>query len=1109
MAKMKRLGHQFPSDLFVTRSTYLVAVLLLNISIINADQRIPGRSLITELTAVQESVATVAPGKSKETGLGGGQRHVYLIAVPPGSHLNLAVNQLGIDVVLTIYRNSDEELIEIDKANGTRGSETLSLISDATVSYRLEIRAREEKAVAGRYAVEITDVHPATPQDETRWKAEQSFVLGKQFLKQAELSQAIEKYLESLKLWRSVKDAEGEAITLLNLANAYFTAGKTRQAWDHYKEAEAIFQSLNDPFNTALTVLYIGMCTLALGDTAGALTQYNQALELFTKLDDQKYLAFALNEIGRVHYSQGQGVQARDYFLRAIEIRKSVDDRKGLAFSLNVVGRVLFYYFGEDEQAITYYEQALELQQEIRDERRMAQALDDIGRIYFSSGRHQEALDRYNTALTLQRKQHDDIGEAETLSYIGMVYTASGRYEEALRDYYQKALKIQQDSEDRVGEARTLHNMGMAYFSSGVYEKAINSLNAALKIWKDVLYRTAEAETHYALARVEMARGNLKEARGQIEEALPIVESLRTKIANQHLRISYFASVQNYYELYIDALMQMHKKSPADGLDKIALSVNERARGRALVDTLLQAQTDISRGVDPGLLKQQKDLERQLTSRSQQRMLSDRQKPEEAAAIKNQLASLLVEYQRVGEQMLQKSPAYAALTQPRVLSVDDMQTKLDHGTVLLECALGDKRSYLWVVTGESVNSYELPGRTVIENAAKQLREALTARTKTMAGEGIAATMTRVEHADTEAWDSAAKLSEMLVLEKAVVQPAAKRVVIVSDGELQNVPFSMLPIPETPVVKAELSGQKFGSLTGLVPLIAAYEVVMLPSVSVLAEIRRKEGRWSTSGSAKTVIVLADPVFDEIDERVKRTPVPGATGKSKARGPGDYKITSQPLVNAPLAEGAVKASNARSSSEVFERLPFTRREANEIISLIPSTRGTKVLDFNASRETVNSGLLAQYRIVHFATHARANDEYPELSGLVLSLVNEKGQVQDGLLQLHEIYNLNLPADLVVLSACETGLGRKVRGEGLIGLTRGFFYAGAKRVVASAWQVNDESTSKLMKYFYQAMLTDRMPAATALRVAQLKMLKQPQRQAPYYWAAFMLHGEWLPSP
>ena len=1070
---------QFLSDLFATRSIHLLAVVLVNISIINSGQRIQGRVLITQPPAVQETVEEIRPGRSLERELRGAQAHVYFIAVPPDSYLNLIIRQLGIDVVLTIYRNDDEKVVEIDKANGTRGNERLSLILDSTSRYRLQIHAKEEKPVAGHYAIEITDAHPLTPQDETRWRAEQSFVSGKQLLKQAALSQAIDKYLDSLQLWRSVNDREGESITLLNLANAYFTAGKTRQALDHYKEAEAIFRSVDDPFNTALTVLYAGMCRLALGDTETALTLYHDALELFTKLDDQKYLAFALNEIGRVHYAQGQGAQARDYFLRAIEIRKLVDDRKGLAFSLNVLGRVLFYYFDEDEQAIAYYQQALDLQQELEGgERLVAQTLDDIGRIHFSSGRNQEALDHYNRALKLQQNKHDIIGEAETLSYIGMVYLAAGKYEEALRDYFQVALKIQQDSEDRIGEGRTLHNMGIAYLSSGAYEKATSHLNAALKIWKDVLFRTAEAETRYGLARVEMKRGNLAEARKQIEEALPIVETLRTKIANQQLRISYFASVQNYYELYIDVLMQMHQKSPAEGLDKIALSVNERARGRSLLDTLIQAQTDITRGVDPGLLKQQKDLERQLASLSQQRMLRDRQSPEEAAAVKNRLASLLVDYYKVGEQLLQKSPAYAALTHPRVLSVADIQATVDEGTVLLEFALGDQRSYLWRVTGSSITSYELPSRSVIESEVKQLRELLTARNKVVVGEGIAVTSARVERADAEAWKTAGRLSEMLALEKAVALPAVKRLAIVSDGELQNVPFSMLPISRT----SEVSSSQ--NMTGPVPLITGYEVVMLPSVSVLAEIRRKEGSSSQSGAAKTLVVLADPVFDENDQRVKRTPA---------------------LENARHGKAA---RNVKDFSEIFQRLPFTRREANEIMSLLPSTDATRILDFDASRETVNSGLLAQYRIVHFATHGRANDEYPELSGLVLSLVNKKGQVQDGLLQLHETYNLNLPVDMVVLSACETGLGRKVRGEGLIGLTRGFFYAGAKRVVASGWQVNDESTSKLMTFFYQAMLTDRLPPAAALRVAQLKMLKQPQRQAPYYWAAFMLHGEWLSS-
>jgi CHAT domain-containing protein/predicted negative regulator of RcsB-dependent stress response len=1109
MTKLTRLISQFPLN---TCSAYLWLIVLFNFSIVHGQQRTYQGLLFKGPATVQEKVQTVEPGRTIERTLEGGQRHEYLVAISPGSYLKLTVNQLGIDVLLTIYRSDGERVVEVDKANGTRGREMLSLILDATSKYHVQIRAREARAIAGRYTLEITEAHPPISQDESRWGAEQKFDSAKQLLRQdpTAVSKAIEKYRESLELWRTANDPEGESITLLSIANAHFTEGKMQQALERYQDAQQIFQSINDALNKALTQLYIGSCRLAMGDSEKALTQYEQALQSFTELDDQKYRAFALNEIGRVYYLQGNGPQARDYYLRAAEIRKLVDDRKGLAFSLNTVGRVLFYHFGEDEQALTYYKQALELQQEIKDFRRAAQTLDDIGRIHFSFGRHQEALGQYNKALELQRQSGDIIGEAETSSYIGMVYTASGRHEEAL-EYYQRALKIQQDKDvkDRVGEARTLHNMGMAHFSSGSYEKALIHLNSALKIWLEVLHRTAEADTRYAIARVELRRGNLNEARKQLELALPIVESLRSKIANQYLRTSYFASVQNYYELYIEALMQMHKKSPADGLDKLALSINERARSRALLDTLVEAPGEITRGVDPGLLKQQRALQKELTTLSQRRMLRNPDNKEEEAAARTRLASLLMNYQRVEEQILQRNPAYAALTQPSALRHEDIQKELlDPGTALLSYVLGDERSYLWVVTRTSTSSYELPKRTDIENAARQLRAMLTARNKIVASERAVQSRARVERADTEGWRTAAKLSEMLALGKASANAETKRLVIVSDGELQNIPFAMLPIPQ----KTELKGPgtwvpRLAPISGLAPLVVYYEVAMLPSISVLAELRRRQPGLLKAEPQKIVIVLADPVFDENDERVTQAGVLNRAQKSKPKGSNSALSSQFPPASSDssVLTVATRTANIKDSSGQIARLPFTRREANEIVALLPPPNGTKVLDFKASRATISGELLSQYRIVHFATHGLTNDEYPELSGLLLSLVDEEGQPQDGFLQLHEVYNLNLPVELVVLSACETALGRKVRGEGLIGLTRGFMYAGAKRVVASLWQVNDASTSKLMKYFYQAMLKDGMPPAAALRAAQLEMLKQPQRQSPYYWAAFMLHGDW----
>jgi CHAT domain-containing protein len=189
----------------------------------------------------------------------------------------------------------------------------------------------------------------------------------------------------------------------------------------------------------------------------------------------------------------------------------------------------------------------------------------------------------------------------------------------------------------------------------------------------------------------------------------------------------------------------------------------------------------------------------------------------------------------------------------------------------------------------------------------------------------------------------------------------------------------------------------------------------------------------------------------------------------------------------------------------RLPFSREEADAIAGLVSAGSLLKATGFRASRAMAVSGELSRYRIVHFATHGVLNSRQPDLSGLVLSLVDETGEPQDGFLRMNEIYNLRLPADLVTLSACQTALGKEIRGEGLVGLTRGFMYAGAQRVVASLWQVDDLATAHLMQHFYRGMLKEGLRPAAALRAAQIEMAKQKRWASPYYWAGFVLQGEW----
>ena len=292
---------------------------------------------------------------------------------------------------------------------------------------------------------------------------------------------------------------------------------------------------------------------------------------------------------------------------------------------------------------------------------------------------------------------------------------------------------------------------------------------------------------------------------------------------------------------------------------------------------------------------------------------------------------------------------------------------------------------------------------------------------------------------------------------------------------------------------------------------------------MAVLRRETQQ--RKAAAKAVAVLADPVFETDDPRLAPEVVArlkaeqAKKAKIKVNGTGQPKASSFFLPASPRT-GPVSQSLSTPPSGVhptlrdvgvlrdglsISRLLYSGREAEAIRAVAPPGQAMMATGFDASRAMATSPELSQYRIVHFATHGLLNDQHPGLSGVILSLVDEQGRPQDGFLRLHDIYNLKLPADLVVLSACSTALGKDVRGEGLVGIVRGFMYAGAARVVASLWKVDDEATAELMKRFYRYMLQENMPAAAALRAAQVEMWQQKQWQSPYYWAAFTLQGEW----
>jgi hypothetical protein len=425
---------------------------------------------------------------------------------------------------------------------------------------------------------------------------------------------------------------------------------------------------------------------------------------------------------------------------------------------------------------------------------------------------------------------------------------------------------------------------------------------------------------------------------------------------------------------------------------------------------------------------------------------------------------------------------------------------LDADTLLLEFSLGLEQSYLWVVSQNSIHSYTLANRSGIERAARVFLQAMTARGERVRFETADERRMRVAHADAEFPQAAADLSRLL-LGEATEQLAHKRLLIVADGILHYLPFAALAAPPAPTQTGQASLLILpASSAPYRPLLVEHEIVSVPSASTLEELRR--GVAGRKQASKTVAVFADPVFDGRDERMKAilarktVALHGATPTARACAVVKATIATHPTT---------PESGVTGESEAIPRLPFTRREADEIARLVPQAARFEALGFDATRTAATSTALAQFRFVHFATHGFFNAAHPELSGLVLSLVDRDGHATDGFLTANDIFHLKLPVELIVLSGCRTGLGQDVKGEGLVGLTRGFMYAGAARVVVSLWDVNDEATAELMSQFYKGMLgiEGRTPAA-ALRAAQLALWQKQQWQAPYYWSAFVLQGE-----
>lgn len=983
-----------------------------------------------------EETPELDPSVRLERPLGPGQADAFRLHLAAGDLVEVAVDQRGVDVVLTLFDPAGRTVLEVDSPISAFGEETLLTVAGTGGTYRLVVGAGEETK-AGRYELRVVALGAADETGRTRAAAAAALAAGETARRGHSYDAAAQAYREALRLFRAAEDRRGEAEAHERLGRVHQQLEEWREALKSYEKALPYFRD-GHPRREAAIDGYVGRAWRALGEPERALRAYRRALSLQRELGHRYGEGLTLNSLGLLYAQLGEIQRALDDLDEALRCWRELGNRGSEARTLVNLG-LLQISLGREERALDHLEEASRLFSQLEDPRAQATALDLMGQAHMRRGAFDEALHCLEGALDLRRRGEDRRGEAVTLANLGRLRQRRGELDEALH-LYQEALSTFVELEDRRGEAQVRRNLAEVQSALDRPGEALETARAARELFQEVGDGEGEADAWVRIAVAERSLGEPSSAQRSLEKAFVLYESLRAKALSEDVRASYFATLQERYDFYVDLLMELHEREPAAGYDALAFEASERSRARTLLDELERASGAPRQGVDPALLEEERSIQERLNSTERLRH-ERRELGEEVQELDGRLRALAEELHEVRGRLAASRPRTDVLGEGTPLSVTEVQRQvLDEGTQLLVVKLGERRSFLWLLSRERLQSFELGPRREIEDAAKDAYRFLV---KSHRIEGAAA-----------ARRALCELSER-VLGPAASELAKDRLAVVTEGALAYVPFAALPDPAA------------GGCGDAPPLAVTHEIVHLPSASILAALRRAfAGRKPAPGS---VAVIADPVFEPTDPRLK------------------------------VAKPAAVAASG------FKRLPFSAREAAAILAAAPDGETFEALGFAANKATVLSGVLSHFRVVHFATHGVLDAEHPDLSSIVLSQLDERGRARDGLLRVHEIHNLELHAELVVLSACRTALGQAVRGEGLVGLSRAFMNAGTPRLLVSLWSIGDEAAAELMARFYRHLLVAGEKPAEALRAAQVETLNEDRRRAPYYWAGFVLQGEW----
>lgn len=1038
-------------------------------------------------------VVPLVPGVPVERTLAAGESHRYSVDVPAGHFLQVTVEQRGVDVELVLLDGGGREVARRDGFYEPGAVDRLSWVIDEPGPFTFTVTAGSG---SGAYALALAELRLADPRDHALAAAEalsfQALVRFSTWQSRGDsehLYAASELWDQALPSWDEAEDPWGEAEALYWSAKTLEALERSSEAAERYERAADLYGKCPATFSTARRQQAHSFANLGViqrdhgGQLAAAEVSLRTAVSLWEGLGDSVELTVALNNLARVLRLTGHSAAARELFKRSLQLARQHGDPSDeakilsdLAYAERDLGNpqqalehllqgrdVLEAHettgltratilnnlastlteLGEHETARRYYEQALEINETLGQRDWQAVTLNNLGWLHRHLGQRETARSHLHAALELSQELSLTDTQVDVLDNLAILAMDERSFVEALHRLEQ-ALQLLEDTDRPRQRSILLQDLGMALLEAGRLGEARPPLQESLRLAREIQDVAAESDSLLRLARLDSALGRHSEAWEKGQRALDRLESLRSAIPHPKLRMTLTAARRRAYERVIDVLMAAHAAQPKASWDERAFDTAERARGRGLVELLQEI------GVEAQANPELSDLARLLRERlhgleaHRLQTLDHPGRQEEIDALEAEIDKLLIELTSVEGAIRRQSPSLASLSYPKPLDTSRARSLLDRETVLLSYVVGEFNSYLWVLTDESLHAFSLPARAELASRVERYVSQLS-----IGDEG---------HEDG-LW-----LSENLLSPARRWLDRGRRVVIIPDGVLHHLPFGALSHPRPRLRDA------------LEPLLSQHDVTFAPSLTVLDHIRN---RPPPPNPTLRVAIVADPIFEADDPRLQPEE--------------DIGTGSNPLQPASSKRGGTA------------RLPWAAREARLLSSLVEPGELLLLSGFAASRDAILTGALSQAGIVHFATHATIHPDHADLARLALSRFDAEGREQAGFLSLADVYGLEIQADLVVLAACDTALGEDLKGEGSVGLTHGFFAAGARRVVSTLWAVDDRATARLMELFYQGLLRDGLSAGQSLRRAQLVLRQQPGFEKPTYWAAFMLAGDW----